>query len=162
MRTILLTLLCTVAVSYSAQGQGPTRQRRELQQQVVQRYMQNVRVQAGLSDGQFEQFGTVTRDTFEERATLARQEAGLWRALEGQMRPGVAAEADSIAVLMTGIADIMEERAALTRAEMEQFETFLDPIQRAQVMLAWRRLQFQIDRILQGRTDQPMRRPGGN
>ena len=160
MRAVLFTLLCGVAVSQAVEGQAPGRQRRELQQQVVQRFMQNVRVQAGLSDDQFEQFGNVTRDSFEERATLARQEAALWRALEGQMRPGVAAEADSIAVLMTGIADITEERAALTRVEMEQFETFLDPVQRAQVMLAWRRLQLQIDRILQGRTDQPMRRRG--
>jgi hypothetical protein len=55
---------------------------------------------------------------------------------------------------------MQEEGVMLTRAELEQFKTFLDPVQRAQVMLAWRRLQMQIERIRQGRGDQQMRRQG--
>ena len=153
--TLGLVLFGQVAVA-----QGPGMRRQELQQQVVQRFMQNVRAQAGLSDDQFERFGEVTRESFSERAQIARRELSLWRALEGQMRPGVAADPDSLTAIMDGIITTQEERAALTRAELEQFEPFLEPVQRAQVMLAWHRLQMQIDRILQGRGGQPMRRPG--
>ncbi len=153
--TLGLALFGQVAVA-----QGPGMRRQELQQQVVQRFMQNVRAQAGLSDDQFERFGEVTRESFSERAEIARRELSLWRALEGQMRPGVAADPDSLTAIMDGIITTQEERAALTRAELEQFEPFLEPVQRAQVMLAWHRLQMQIDRILQGRGGQPMRRQG--
>ena len=158
MRIATMTL-CFAVCGQVAVAQGPGMRRQELQQQIVQRFMQNVRAQAGLSDDQFDRFGQVTRDSFGERAEIARRELSLWRALEGQMRPGVAAVPDSLTALMTRIIEAQEERAALTRVETGQFESFLDPVQRAEVMLAWRRLQMQIDRILQGRTDQPMRRP---
>ncbi len=116
-----------------AVAQGPGMRRQELQQQ---------------------------GESFGERAEIARRELSLWRSLEGQMRPGLAADPDSLTTIMNGIITAQEERAALTRAELEQFETFLEPVQRAQVMLAWHRLQMQIDRILQGRGGQQMRRQG--
>jgi len=159
MRIAAMTL-GLVLVGQVAVAQGPGMRRQELQQQVVQRFMQNVRAQAGLSDDQFERFGEVTRESFNESAEIARRELSLWRALEGQMRPGVAADPDSLSTIMDGVIAIQEERAVLTRAELEQFKTFLDPVQRAQVMLAWRRLQMQIERIRQGRSDQQMRRQG--
>ena len=159
MRIATMTL-CLMVFGQIAVAQGPGMRRQELQQQVVQRFMQNVRAQAGLSDEQFERFGEVTRDSFDQRTVLARREQALWRALEGQMRPGVAANADSLGVILDGIIAAQEERAALTRADVEQFKEFLDPVQRAQVMLAYHRLQMQIDRILQGRGGQQMRRQG--
>ncbi len=80
--TLGLALFGQVAVA-----QGPGMRRQELQQQVVQRFMQNVRAQAGLSDDQFERFGKVTRESFSGRAEIARRELSLWRALEGRMAP---------------------------------------------------------------------------
>jgi len=161
MRVAPITMLALVFLGQGAVAQGPGMRRQELQQQVVQRFMQNVRVQAGLSDDQFERFGEVTRDSFDERAAIARREFAFWRALEGQMRPGRAADPDSLTAIMDGIIATQEEKAALTRAELEQFETFLDPVQRAQVMMAWHRLQMQIDRILEGRGARSSdRRPG--
>jgi hypothetical protein len=120
-----------------------------------------VRVQAGLSNEQFAQFQAVARRSFEARAELAAREREVWMALEGQMRPGVAADSDSVAVLLNSLLDVENARVARLRAEQEEFARFLSPVQRAQVTMAFRRLQQQIQRIQEGRMVQPRRVPGG-
>ena len=66
-------------------------------------------------------------------------------ALQGQMRPGVAADADSLEVLMEALIAVQQERVDQARADMERYSEFLDPVQQAQLMLSLRRLQFQIE-----------------
>jgi hypothetical protein len=46
------------------------------------------------------------------------------------------------------LVDLQGERIARVRAEQEEFATFLSPVQRAQLTLALRRLQNQIERVL--------------
>jgi hypothetical protein len=146
--------------SLSLTAQEPP-MREQLQRQVIQRFMENVRVQAGLSNEQFAQFQAVARRSFEARAELAAREREVWMALEGQMRPGVAADSDSVAVLLNSLLDVENARVARLRAEQEEFARFLSPVQRAQVTMAFRRLQQQIQRIQEGRMVQPRRVPGG-
>jgi hypothetical protein len=88
-----------------------------------------------------------------------RQERDLWVALEGQMRPGVAADADSVDALIDGILAVQERRTAQARAEQEEYADFLSPVQRAQLTLSWRRFQMQIDRVRGMGQQQQQRRP---
>jgi hypothetical protein len=156
-RAILLPLWLAVTAPLSAQD--PEVRREMLQQQVVQRFLANYRAQAGLTDGQFEQFREVTRRSFEARADLARRERGVWLALEAQMRPGVAANPDSVVVLLDQALAIQQEQLDQARREQEEYARFLNPIQRAQLAIAWRRLQMQIEGV-RGRMMGPGRRQG--
>jgi ABC-type tungstate transport system permease subunit len=155
MRALIL-MACAVSLAPPLAGQNP-QLRRQLQQQVVERFMENVRVQAGLSEAQMERVRYVARQSFEDRQALAERERDTWRALEGQMRPGVAADADSLGALMDQLLTIQEERVAQARQEQATYAEFLTPVQRAQLTIAWHRLHMQIERIRGG--PGPARRP---
>jgi len=146
MRTLLLGIAMTTLAAGPLLAQNPPR-RQQLQQQVVQRFMTNYRAQAGLNDEQFTRFQEVIQYSFQLRTESLQQERQLWMALEGQMRPGVAADADSLEALMNAIIDIQQQRVDQSRAELERYASFLDPVQRAQLTIAWRRLQMQIEGV---------------
>ena len=163
MRTLRLAALVAVVTATPLLAQGPPPGRRgnarELQQQVMQRFLQNLQVQAGLTEEQADGVETIVRDGFQARAQLAEEERDLWRALEAQMRPGVAADADSVTAILAGLVEVGRRRVALNEEELRVYAEILEPVQQAQVMMAWRRLQMQIERIRQGRM-QPGRMPG--
>ena len=149
MRALILMTCGLAAVTAPLVGQNP-QMRRQLQQQVVERFMENVRVQAGLSDEQMERVREVARESFEARQELAERERETWRALEGQMRPGVAADADSLGALMDNLLAIQDERVTQARQEQAAYAEFLTPVQRAQLTIAWHRLHLQIERVRGG------------
>jgi hypothetical protein len=128
-------------------GQVPMERRRQLQQEVMERFMQNIRSQARLTDEQLGQFQEVARRSVEAREQLRRRETQLWIGLEGQMRPGVAADQDSVNMLLEALVELQVERVEQARREQAAYAEFLSPVQRAQVTLAWRRLQMQIERV---------------
>ncbi len=161
MRALSLTMVLIVAATsvVSAQ-QGQMRQRQMLQQQVMQRYMENYKQQAGLDDKQFQDFTQLTERAFNERRELQQRERVLWQALEGQMKPGVAADADSLVNLIEAIFDVQEELIETERRNQADMAEFLTPVQRAQLMLSQRRLQHNIQNVMRNR-QQNMEGGGG-
>ena len=125
----------------AAQG-GPPAER--LREQVVQRFMENYRNQSGLTDEQFGQVQTVLRRSWEERRLSQERERGLLRGLESQMRPGVAADPDSVTRLLDDLLQLQADRVEMSRREQTQLAEFLTPVQRAQLVLALIRLENQI------------------
>jgi len=152
MRTLALAALMALTVAPVLQAQqGQMRPRQMLQQQVMQRYMTNYREQAGLSDEQFDRFRQVVTESTQRRRDIELRERELWRAVEGQMRPGVAADVDSLNGLMDALVAVQQERVDLARSEREQYAEFLTPVQQAQLLIATRRLQNSIEQIIRGR-----------
>ncbi len=153
MRILVLSLMLMsgIATPSLLAGQNRDVRRDRLQEEVIRRFMENYRSQAGLDDEQYTRFRDVAQQAFEARNAFNRRERTVWRALEGQMRPGVAADPDSVTQLLDTLVDLQGERVARVRAEQEEFATFLSPVQRAQLTLALRRLQNQIERVLQQR-----------
>ena len=161
MRALSLTLALIVAGAPVVSGQqGQMRQRQMLQQQVMQRYMQNYKQQAGLNDKQFQDFTQLTERAFNERRELQQRERVLWQALEGQMKPGVAADADSLVGLIDAIFDVQQELIETERRDQADMAEFLTPVQRAQLMLSQRRLQNSIQNVMRNR-QQNMEGGGG-
>ena len=161
MRALSLTLaLIVAATSVVSAQQGQMRQRQMLQQQVMQRYMENYKQQAGLNDKQFQDFTQLTERAFNERRELQQRERVLWQALEGQMKPGVAADADSLVGLIDAIFDVQQELIETERRDQADMAEFLTPVQRAQLMLSQRRLQNSIQNVMRNR-QQNMEGGGG-
>jgi len=143
----LIALGAFLAPTVSAQNPQMMQRREQLQGQIMQRFMQNFRTQAALSDEQFQQFQELTVQFFQQRTQLQMRERQMWMALAGQMRPGIAANADSVNALIDGLIGVQEEQAEIARDEQAQFARFLTPVQRGQLMVAWRRLQMQIEGV---------------
>ncbi len=107
MRTLCLALFACAVLhgSVGAQDQ-PGPQRRQMLQQVMERLLENGRVQAGLTDEQFGRYREIARRSFAGRNEIQSRERGLWRALERQMRPGVAADEDSLTALIDSLVTV--------------------------------------------------------
>lgn len=150
MRTLFLMFaLAVLAAPAGAQvRQDPER----LREQVVQRFLENYRQQAGLTDEQYGQLQSVVRRQWQARRELQERERVTVMALEGQLRPGVAADRDSVTRLLDQLTALQQERAQRLVAEQDEVKSFLDPVQRAQLVLAFARLERQIQQLIQQRT----------
>jgi len=122
-----------------------------LREQVVQRFMENYRQQAGLTDEQYDRFSRHVRRIWQQRRVTEERERQLVRGLEGQLRPGVAADQDSVTELLDAIVGLQRERADRVAAEQQELEAYLTPVQRAQLVLAFARLERQIQQLIQQR-----------
>jgi Spy/CpxP family protein refolding chaperone len=128
-----------------------------LRRQVMERFLESFRAQAGLTPDQDRRFREVTQRSFERRRELEQRERAFWRALEGQMRPGVAADADSVTRLLDGLLALGQEKLDQTKTDQREYAAFLTPIQRAQLTLMWERFQRQVEQV---RQRQMQMRPG--
>lgn len=124
-----------------------------LRQQVMMRFLQAYRTQAGLTPEQDRRFTEVLRRSMDQRRDLQQRQQQLWQALEGQMRPGVAANPDSVTKLLDAI---VAQQAALveqTRSEQREYAQFLNPVQRGQLVLMTERLQQQVQDLIRRRQE---------
>jgi hypothetical protein len=159
MRTLGLALTAAVVLfgSVGAQDEPAGPQRRQVLQQVIARLLENGRVQAGLTDEQFERYREIARRSIASRNQIQGRERALWRALEGQMRPGIAADEDSAAALIDSLVAVPEQLVDLMQTEQQAYAEFLTPVQRAQLMLTHRRFENNVQQIMQRRVPN---RPG--
>ena len=147
----IAVLLTVSAGSLAAQNPQQRQQRQQLQQRVMERQMLNFRAQAGLSDEQFSRFREVSARSTSARRQSQMRERELWGALEGQLRPGIAAAADSVSRLLDELLQVQTERVEQARADQAAYAEFLTPVQRAQLTILNRRLQQNIEAIIRRR-----------
>lgn len=169
MRALLLVsaLLTAAGPAWAQAQQGPERPPQEqdperLRREVVQRFMENYRTQAGLTDEQYARLQESVRRQWESRRQFQERERQLTRALEQQLRPGVAADADSVTRLLDAMTESQAQRVETLRAEQRELQTYLSTVQRAQLVLAFTRLERQIQDLVQRRLQAgapPARRP---
>lgn len=151
MRTLFVVLIAAAVFMGSAEAQDQTVRQNQLRQQVMQRLLQNVRAQTGMTDEQFERYREIARRSMASRTEIQQRERELWRGLEGQMRPGVAADEGRVITLIDSLIAVPAQRIELARGEQEEYAEFLTPVQRAQVVLIHRRFQNNIQQIMQRR-----------
>lgn len=155
-RGIVLMLMCAAAPALAQNG--PMAQR--LRAQIMQRFMENYRTSAGLTDAQYTKFQDAWTKSWQARRALQQHEAELYHGLEMQLRPGVAADADSVTKLMDSLVAVQEAQVQRTREDQRTFATFLSPVQEGQLVLMWQHFQQQIQDIMRRRMMQGQGRGG--
>lgn len=159
MRAILMAVGFGLLAGPAAGQVRPDPER--LRAQVVQRFIETYRTQAGLTDAQFDRFQATVRRQWDVRRALEQREREIVQALGGQLRPGVAADQDSVAALLGALETVQAERIDRLRTEQAEFREYLSPVQRAQLVLAFTRLERQIEDLIRQRMEaarQPPRR----
>lgn len=154
-----LSLLAVMLVAAPLAAQQPAL-RQALEQRIIEQFYENYRRQAALTPDQFNRFRTIASRSFQQRRERQQRERGLWMSLEGQMRPGVAANPDSVNKLLEGIVASRLAQVDQLRAEDKEYATFLTPVQRAQLFLAVERFQQNIQEMIRRRMQQGGRPPG--
>lgn len=146
-RRIALLAALVLAAPLTAQQQARPG-RPILEARIAEQFFENYRRLAGLTPEQFNRFRAVATRSFQQRRERQQRERDLWFSLEGQMRPGVAANPDSVNRLLDGIVAIRAAQTDQLKADDKEFATFLSPIQRAQLFLATERFQRNIEDLM--------------
>ena len=136
--SLCLLLLAAAAGPLPAQ-EGPPHHRDRLRERVEHRFAERIRTELDLTDEQAAKLKAVARENGARRRELRRRERALTGALDMQLRPGAAADQDSVARLTGELLDLRVEYAESWREEMGKL-TFLTPEQRARLLLMRDRL----------------------
>ena len=130
-----------------------------LRQMVEQRFGERVREQLGLTDDQAMKVRAALGQLAIRRRGMERQERALRQALAFQLRPGVAADADSVARLVDALTSHRIAYAQTFRDEMRELSAILNPVQRGQYLMMRDRLMQRVQELQQGRPDPPPAAP---
>ena len=131
------------------QGQNPDRAAM-IRAQIEERFGQAIRNRLGLNDQQMERLRTVSRANEDRQRGFNEREADMFRAVMDQMKPGVAANQDSMGRTLDGIATLRVQRAQSEQQELRELGQFLNPLQRAQLLVMRRQMMNRIDAIRRG------------
>jgi hypothetical protein len=128
---------------------GPAPRREELRRRLEERFALRVQEELGLSTDQMSRLRSTSREFAGRRRELEGRQRELRRALTDQMRPGVAADKDSVAKLADGLVDLRVDYAQTLKDEMTQLRGYLDPVQRAKLLIFRERLLERVQRLRQ-------------
>ena len=138
---VLTLLMALAAAPLHSQEPGVGRPRlEELRRRVRERFAERVQQDLSLTNDQMRQLrGTVGKFGVRRRDMESRQQT-LREALAGQLRPGVGASPDSVARLTDELMGLRVHYAETFREEQAELARFLDPVQRARVLILRERL----------------------
>ncbi len=156
----VLGLLLAPPVRAQEDDPGEPRRAEELRQRVEGRFAERVRERLQLSDDQMMRLRGTTRTYGARRRELAEQERGIRRALAQQLRPGVAADQDSVSRLTDALVAIRAAQAHTLRDENREMAEYLTPVQRSQLFGMRERLMRRAQEIRAERRDDRRLVPG--
>lgn len=145
---ILMSL--TAATPARAQDDTALLDRSRLLQRIQDRFGAQVKEQLGLTDQQAARMKETTATWFLKRRDLEGQEQRARQAMASQLRPGVAANRDSVTKLIDRLLALRVSYAETFRQEDHDLAGYLDPVQRAQYLVLRERL---LERIQKARDE---------
>lgn len=134
---IILSLAVLTASGLAAQQRDSVRQRSDtadterLRARVEQRFSERVQENLNLTPEQTTKLRASQEKFSSRRRTLMEQQRDRRRALEDQMQPGVAANADSVNKLLDGLQAGRAEMLKLEQDQDDEMSRYLTPVQRA-------------------------------
>lgn len=143
---LLLGLTIVSAAPLVAQEEGDDSGRTgQLRRQIEERFTARVQEELGLNDQQALKLRETVGVYFVKRRTLEAEERRLRQGLAGELRPGVAANKETVARLTDQLLDNKVRYVETYRSEVRDLAGFLDPVQRAQFLILRDRLLKRIE-----------------
>ena len=141
-RRVLLSLLLAAAPLYSAAAQRADSAAKtdSLRHRIEERFASRVQEQLGLTNEQTAKLRATSQQFGASRRELHTRHRQLREALSAQLRPGVAANQDSVAKLTDAMIDLRVASGQATRDEMREVAKYLTPVQRARFFVMRDRL----------------------
>lgn len=140
---IALVLLPLKATAQQADSADP-RRADSLRHRIEERFASRVQQELGLSNEQTAKLRATSQAFGGRRRDLRERAIRVREGLAAQLRPGVAANQDSVAKLTDAMIELKLASAQLTRDEMKEVSKFLNPVQRARLLVMRERLMDQV------------------
>jgi hypothetical protein len=148
----LILVASTLATSAMAQQRdAPFRAR--MRQNIEERFIDRLRTELQLTDTQERHLRDISRVHAARRVELEERQVAIRDALQSQLRPGVAADKDSVQRLLSAMMEARIGYLESFRDELTALTPVLDPVQRAQFF-------FLRDRVYQRAQEIREQRPG--
>lgn len=160
-RLTLFALTLGVAAPLVAQNRAPDGRAQLLRNRVDEMFMERTKTTLGLTDEQFDRMAPVIQANGERRRALEDEERQLRGALARELRPGVAARADSVNRFVDGITRNRVAYAQSFHDEMVQLAPILTPAQRGQYLQLRDQLLMRVRELQQSRPAVPPMGGGG-
>jgi len=130
----------------------------QLRLRIEQRFGERLKEELGLTDEQGSRLRVALAALAARRRGMEQDERRMRQALASQLRPGIAANADSVAKLVDALTTHRIAYAQTFKDEMRELSTILNPVQRGQYLMLRDRLMQRAEELRQGRL-QPGARP---
>jgi hypothetical protein len=163
MKRILLLLFLAVTSLAAAQErrERPDSARAaQLRAEVERRFVERVTEELQLTDDQAGRLRAMQEKYGERRQPLRARQRALRQALQEQLRPGQAANGDSVSKLLDELRTGRAEMFAIEQAEEREISGFLTPVQQARFHMMRQRLVDRVRDIRRGGVDSPRQRRG--
>jgi hypothetical protein len=118
-----------------------------LRQRIEERFASRVQQELGLTNEQTAKLRATSQQFGARHRELRNKHRQLGDALRAQLRPGVAANQDSVAKLTDALIDLRIAAAQLTRDEMRDASKYLNPVQRARLFTMRERFRHQVEEV---------------
>jgi len=125
-----------------------------MRQQIEQRFAQQIQANLGLTDEQAVKLRATFNIYAPKRRAMEQEERAIKRGLQGQLRPGIAADADSVSKLVDRLLAVKVAYVRSFVDEDREMAKYLTPVQRAQFQVMRERLMARIEEIRQQRQQQ--------
>jgi hypothetical protein len=156
---LILASMAVLPATAAAQDTLPDPARAEqLRRRIEQRFGERLKEELGLSDEQASRLRIALAALAAKRRGMEQDERRMRQALAYQLRPGIAANADSVARLVDALTTHRVAYAQTFKDEMRELSTILNPVQRGQYLMLRDRLMQRAEELRQGRL-QPGARP---
>ncbi|HXF95523.1 MAG TPA: hypothetical protein VNI61_05420 [Gemmatimonadales bacterium] len=154
-----IVLMACLAVAFPASllgaqdrpGPPDSARRAALRAQIERRFAEHVRRELGLTDDQAAKLRATQERYGERRRALLERQRELRQALGAQMRPGQAANPDSVRQLMDALQAGRAELFKLEQEEDREMATYLSPVQRARFQMMRERFLQRVQELRRGR-----------
>ena len=153
---VIFGALLAAPAAAAAQDSMPDPARLEqLRQQVERRFEERLKEELGLTDEQASKLQVSLAALAARRRGMEQDERRMRQALAAQLRPGVAANSDSVAKLVDALTSHRVAYAQTFKDEMRDLSTILNPVQRGQYIMLRDRLMQRAQEIMQNRAERP-------
>jgi len=155
MKRFLFVILLALALP-ALEAQTPTDtsgepEAQQLRQQIRERWNTRVRQDLNLSDDQAAKLQGTEQKFTQQRVDLAQRQRAINEGLRGQLRPGVAANSDSVRKLMDARDRNRAALAEIDRNESREVSGYLTPVQQARYQMMREQLRRRIQEIREQR-----------
>jgi hypothetical protein len=133
-----------------------------LRQKIEERFASKAQERLGLTNDQTARLRATSQQFGGRCRELRVRGHQLREALEGQLRPGVAANQDSVAKLTDAMIQLRMAQAQVTRDEIKEQSKYLNPVQRAQLYMMRERFVHRLKEVHGHRGEMGRRHRGGH
>ena len=146
-----------------AQGADTTAAKADsLRHRIEERFASKAQEKLGLTNDQTAKLRATSQQFGTRRSELRARGERLREALASQLKPGVAANQDSVAKLTDAMIELKIAAAQVARDEIKEQSRYLNPVQRAQLYVMRERFAHRIKEVHDHRGEMRGRHRGGH